>query len=52
MTISVIISYVIDNKLVKIIDENKIYAQKLKGIESLHFQKTNQLLEIIRRPNV
>ena len=48
MTISVFLSYVIDNKLVTSIDENKIYAQKLKGIESLHFQITNQLLEIIR----
>jgi hypothetical protein len=34
VTISGIISYVIDIKLVALIDENKIYAQKLKGIES------------------
>jgi hypothetical protein len=34
VTISVIISYVIDIKLVALTDENKIYAQKLKGIES------------------
>jgi len=34
VTISGIISYIIDNKLVKSIDENNIYAQKLKGIES------------------
>ena len=52
MTILVFIFYVIDNKLVTSIDEDKIYDQKLKGIESLHFQITNQLLEIIRRPNV
>ena len=52
MTISVIIFYIIDNKLVTSIDENKIYAQKLKGIESLHFQIPDQQLEIIRRPNI
>ena len=48
MTISVFIFYTIDDKLVTSMDENKIYAQKLKGIESLHFQIPNQLLEIIR----